>query len=455
MQQAEIHAEVLDGELWSEVDDPTDLRLAEFKFNPAARYALLESTWGGSWDLGVLDFAFIRNMHFPTPAMFSELRFHLPELLQNYGSSQVVLDTKLSWALRWPEAHTHLLAGASQAYPWLRRVVRGQAGADPRARRSVSTRGSSRTPTATATAPASTGTRSSARVRGRRGRRLRQPEQPDRHDARERAHRRIRAVPPGHDRDRRRVVHRVLRPAARCRRSLPGDGLRQRPRAQEPEQEPRGARAPPRRAPHARRGAVGPDRAGDADLELELGGRELPRHHAEAPSGAAAVVPAHRVRPRRPRRDAGAAADRRAGVPERGELRARPAVDPRGGDERADRRGWWRSGSSTSRTCPTSSRATTATGGWPCARRPTTTASSTRSHSWCIGATSIRARRCRARRREGRHEERIHADEVLARRRRAGRDRPPRGRAARHVPRQTRHVPRASGRSPTTRSCRS
>jgi histidinol-phosphate/aromatic aminotransferase/cobyric acid decarboxylase-like protein/choline kinase len=120
MQQAEIHAEVLDGEMWSEVDDPTDLRLAEFTFNPPARYALLESTWGGSWDLGVLDFAFIRNMHFPTPAMFSELRFHLPELLQNYGSSQVVLNTKLSWALRWPEAHTHLLSGASQCYPWLR-----------------------------------------------------------------------------------------------------------------------------------------------------------------------------------------------------------------------------------------------------------------------------------------------------------------------------------------------
>ncbi|OLT10044.1 hypothetical protein BJF78_29405 [Pseudonocardia sp. CNS-139] len=67
----------------------------------------------------MLDFAFIRNMHFPTPAMFSELRFHLPELLQNYGSSQGVLDTKLSWALHWPEVHTHLLSGASQVYPWL------------------------------------------------------------------------------------------------------------------------------------------------------------------------------------------------------------------------------------------------------------------------------------------------------------------------------------------------
>jgi histidinol-phosphate/aromatic aminotransferase/cobyric acid decarboxylase-like protein/choline kinase len=120
MQQAEIHAEVLDGELWSEVDDPTDLRIAEFTFSPSARLELLESTWGGSWGLGVLDFAFIRNMHFPTAAMLSELRFHLAELLQNYGSSQPVLNRKLSWALRWPEEHIHALSGASQCYPWLR-----------------------------------------------------------------------------------------------------------------------------------------------------------------------------------------------------------------------------------------------------------------------------------------------------------------------------------------------
>jgi histidinol-phosphate/aromatic aminotransferase/cobyric acid decarboxylase-like protein/choline kinase len=126
MQQAEIYAEVLDSELWSEVDDPTDLRLAEFKFTPAARYDILESAWGGSWDLGVLDFAFIRNMHFPTPAMFSELRFHLPDLLQHYGSTQAVLDRKLSWALRWPEEYTHLLSGASQCYPWLRSWFAGR-----------------------------------------------------------------------------------------------------------------------------------------------------------------------------------------------------------------------------------------------------------------------------------------------------------------------------------------
>jgi histidinol-phosphate/aromatic aminotransferase/cobyric acid decarboxylase-like protein/choline kinase len=120
MQQAEIHAEALHGETWSEVDDPTDLRLAEFAFSPSNRFELLESSWGGAWGTGVLDFAFIRNMHFPTPAMISELRFHLPELLREYGSSQRILDTKLAWALQCPEEHTHALSGASQSYPWMR-----------------------------------------------------------------------------------------------------------------------------------------------------------------------------------------------------------------------------------------------------------------------------------------------------------------------------------------------
>ena len=120
MQQAEIHAEILNGETWSEVDDPTDLRLAEFAFNPSSRLELLESSWGGAWGTGVLDFAFIRNMHFPTPGMISELRFHLPELLREYGSSQTILDTKLAWALQWPQEYTHALSGASQCYPWLR-----------------------------------------------------------------------------------------------------------------------------------------------------------------------------------------------------------------------------------------------------------------------------------------------------------------------------------------------
>ncbi len=126
MQQAEVHGEVLEGELWAEVDDPNDLRVAEFAFNPSQRYETLANGWGGNWNNEVLDFAFIRNMYFPTPAMLSELRLNLPELLYNYGSRQEILDEKLAWALQRPVEFVHALAGASQAYPWLRSWFRGR-----------------------------------------------------------------------------------------------------------------------------------------------------------------------------------------------------------------------------------------------------------------------------------------------------------------------------------------
>jgi hypothetical protein len=90
MQQADIHGEVLDGERWAEVDDPNDLAVAEFTFNASARYESLTQGWGGNWNNEVLDFAFIRNMYFPTPAMLSELRLNLPDLLHNYGSRQAI-----------------------------------------------------------------------------------------------------------------------------------------------------------------------------------------------------------------------------------------------------------------------------------------------------------------------------------------------------------------------------
>jgi histidinol-phosphate/aromatic aminotransferase/cobyric acid decarboxylase-like protein/choline kinase len=120
MQQANIHGEVLDGERWAEVDDPHDLRVAEYTFNTAARYESLTSGFGGNWSNDVLDFAFIRNMYYPTPSMLSELRLNLPELLFNYGSRQSILDEKLGWALQWPGEMVHAVAGASQCYPWLR-----------------------------------------------------------------------------------------------------------------------------------------------------------------------------------------------------------------------------------------------------------------------------------------------------------------------------------------------
>ena len=87
--QAQIHAEVLDGEVWAELDDPNDLRVAEFVFDRPARAAIIEESFGGLWAHNVLDFGFIRNMHFPPSAMLAEMKGNLPNLLHNYGSRRV------------------------------------------------------------------------------------------------------------------------------------------------------------------------------------------------------------------------------------------------------------------------------------------------------------------------------------------------------------------------------
>jgi histidinol-phosphate/aromatic aminotransferase/cobyric acid decarboxylase-like protein/choline kinase len=120
MQQETVHAEILSGEKWAEVDDPNDLHVAEFVFNEKQRMSILEEGFGGYWNYDVLDFAFIRNMYFPNASIISEMRNSLPDLLYNYGSRQSVCDRKMAWFLLCKQEHVHALGGASQVYPILR-----------------------------------------------------------------------------------------------------------------------------------------------------------------------------------------------------------------------------------------------------------------------------------------------------------------------------------------------
>ncbi len=120
MRQAKIYAEVLEGPRWAEVDDPNDLRAAEFVFDVSRRGEILESTMGGYWAHSVLDFCFLRNMYFPTAAVLGEMRNSLTQLVQNYGSKQQVLNEKLGYLLLCDGRQLQALNGASQVYPFLR-----------------------------------------------------------------------------------------------------------------------------------------------------------------------------------------------------------------------------------------------------------------------------------------------------------------------------------------------
>lgn len=119
MQKETIHAEIVQGESWSEVDDPNDLRVAEFDFNEN-RKEILEYAFGGYWNYHLTDFCFIRNMHFPNTAIISEMKNVLVDLMHNYGSRQTILDRKMAWFLLCTENRVTALNGAAQIYPILK-----------------------------------------------------------------------------------------------------------------------------------------------------------------------------------------------------------------------------------------------------------------------------------------------------------------------------------------------
>jgi len=119
MARETIYCEIIDKSLWAEVDDPNDMRGAEFQFNKGARLKLLQDGFGGYWNYDLVDFCFIRNMYFPTRSMLSEVRNNLPTLLQNYGSREEILNEKLSYVMECQKDRLIALNGASQVYPIL------------------------------------------------------------------------------------------------------------------------------------------------------------------------------------------------------------------------------------------------------------------------------------------------------------------------------------------------
>ncbi len=131
MQKELIHAELVDGLLWAEVDDPNDLRIAEFVFEEEKQKDILQSSFGGYWNYDMLDFCFIRNMYFPNGAALSELKNNMTECLYNYGSRQDILNQKLAYFLLCDKNNVQVLNGASQVYPMLNILFKGKSAIIP------------------------------------------------------------------------------------------------------------------------------------------------------------------------------------------------------------------------------------------------------------------------------------------------------------------------------------
>ncbi len=89
----EIKAKRLDGQLWYEIDDVQDLDIAESMFVPDEdkRVALLQERYGGYWRYPqLIDFCYLVNPYYPPKKMIEEIKASFTTLLTQYPSGMRV-----------------------------------------------------------------------------------------------------------------------------------------------------------------------------------------------------------------------------------------------------------------------------------------------------------------------------------------------------------------------------
>ncbi len=100
MGNKDLTAKICAPSRWFEIDDFTDLQLAEAYFSDD--YSLLQKIrkkYGGYWRYDFTDFEYLYNPYFPTQNLYNELRLNLSSLLGNYPSGQLEINNSLAnWA---------------------------------------------------------------------------------------------------------------------------------------------------------------------------------------------------------------------------------------------------------------------------------------------------------------------------------------------------------------------
>lgn len=99
---------------WYEIDDHRDLDNAEFMFlSPDEQYDRVQTLHGSYWRYGIIDHAYLYNLHFPPQAMLDHLHKEMPELIRNYPVGQAEFDRLVA---QWVDAPTeNIVAGNGAA----------------------------------------------------------------------------------------------------------------------------------------------------------------------------------------------------------------------------------------------------------------------------------------------------------------------------------------------------
>jgi len=93
LDDAEIKAKKLSGQLWYEIDDIQDLDIATSMFTPNddEKVSLLQSRYGGYWRYPqLIDFCYLVNPYFPPQRLIDEIKASFEKLLTQYPSGMRV-----------------------------------------------------------------------------------------------------------------------------------------------------------------------------------------------------------------------------------------------------------------------------------------------------------------------------------------------------------------------------
>jgi len=112
----EIKAKKLDGQLWYEIDDIQDLDIASSMFAPDSdeRVASIQARYGGYWRYPrLLDFCYLVNPYFPSQKLMNEMKASFETLLTQYPSGLKV--NSLLAAKNFGVHQDHILVGNGAA----------------------------------------------------------------------------------------------------------------------------------------------------------------------------------------------------------------------------------------------------------------------------------------------------------------------------------------------------
>ncbi|MDO4851558.1 MAG: aminotransferase class I/II-fold pyridoxal phosphate-dependent enzyme [Actinomycetota bacterium] len=116
LDDSEVRAHRLDGQLWYEIDDLQDLDIAESMFAPtdAEKLELVQGRYGGYWRYpGMLDYCYLVNPHYPPQRLVDEMKASFGKLLTQYPSGMRV--NSLLAAKTFGVAQEHVVVGNGAA----------------------------------------------------------------------------------------------------------------------------------------------------------------------------------------------------------------------------------------------------------------------------------------------------------------------------------------------------